>query len=689
MVPAFFIFMKWWQTFLLIAILSTGAFLRWTALDWDSYRHYHPDERFIAWVATTIERPSGNTPLFSPNQTTWNPFYWPPSAESEGISVPQDEQRNYAYGHFPLYMGVATTRAIERVAPHLQERLPADWQFTQDVLNGAERIEYRHLTAVTRWLTGLLDTLTILVLFWLGKRVWSVNIGLLASGFLALNVMHIQLSHFFTTDPYLTFFVVCAITSWVYAITSSSQSAQKWFLFLGAICTGLAVGSKFSAILLVIPLAVTLLLLYGWQKTISWGVLLGGTAVMVFALTNPFAIIDQTCDLITPAVDLRFVQIPKLNWGSCYLSNILTQSRMVDGSLDAPFTRQYEDTISFIYHIEMQLRWGMGYLLGGFAFAGFGWVCWQAVQWLLQAVRQQREEDVAKKRIRPLPQQLADISPIALPNLVILAWVLPFFLSTGDFYVKFMRYLQPITPFLILYGVVLLVWLIEKQRRIGQAILSLTLLMSLLYAVAFVNQYQAPHPWITGSEWIFRNVPARSLILSEQWDDSIPSSLEVDGERRRRSEYRNGQLSWHTYADEKDNLDRLYNNLDLLEVADYVTIVSNRAYGVAPQQPDRFPLSSQYHQLLFDGELGYELVFVNGRFPSLGSYQFHASTFGTLTPPAEVDAYLADSTNWGRADESFIVYDQPLTMIFQNTGGLTMEEMLALFELPESVDKNE
>jgi hypothetical protein len=39
--------------------------------------------------------------------------------------------------------------------------------------------------------------------------------------------------------------------------------------------------------------------------------------------------------------------------------------------------------------------------------------------------------------------------------------------------------------------------------------------------------------------------------------------------------------------------------------------------------------------------------------------------------------------NWGRADESFTVYDQPLTIIFQNRGRLSAEEMQAFFTLPE------
>jgi len=42
--------------------------------------------------------------------------------------------------------------------------------------------------------------------------------------------------------------------------------------------------------------------------------------------------------------------------------------------------------------------------------------------------------------------------------------------------------------------------------------------------------------------------------------------------------------------------------------------------------------------------------------------------------------------NLGRADESFIVYDQPLTIIFQNSGNLTASQMRQQFvvKVPDS-----
>ncbi|NIP26149.1 MAG: hypothetical protein GWO38_20590, partial [Phycisphaerae bacterium] len=163
------------KVLLLGLVLLAAAVLRLTGLDWDwdGYNHYHPDERFITLVATSIEWPEDWGRAFIPDESTINPFYWPPGADSEGIILEQDQPRRFAYGHFPLYLGVAFTRLMERVGPALEPLLPAEWLFTQDILNGAGWIEFRHLTAVTRLLTALVDVLTVAMTFFVGWRLYN------------------------------------------------------------------------------------------------------------------------------------------------------------------------------------------------------------------------------------------------------------------------------------------------------------------------------------------------------------------------------------------------------------------------------------------------------------------------------------------------------------------------------------
>ncbi len=342
---------------------------------------------------------------------------------------------------------------------------------------------------------------------------------------------------------------------------------------------------------------------------------------------------------------------------------------MVSGRADLGFTRQYAGTTPYIYYAEMLARWGLGPIMAFVALAGLAWVVWEVIRSL-------RGSPNGRDALARL---------VAQPVVVVLLWVLPYVLLTGSFYVKFLRYTQPVIPFLLIFGAALLWrWRYPAGRY---AFAGIVLLVSALYAVAFVGLYRAEHPWNAASRWIYENVPSGTTILSEQWDDSLPVNLNISGEPRARSEYPNVELTWLTYPDAADNEARLMANLELLAGADYLTILSNRVYGVVPRLPERYPLSGQYHQLLFDGALGYEPVWVGGRAPQLLGVEWRADTFGWpgLRPPGMVTDYLGQSPglSLGRADESFIVYDQPLTMIFRNTGRLSAEQMRAVFDLAD------
>jgi hypothetical protein len=276
-------------------------------------------------------------------------------------------------------------------------------------------------------------------------------------------------------------------------------------------------------------------------------------------------------------------------------------------------------------------------------------------------------------------------------SFILFLWVLPYFLITGALHVKFMRYMQPITPFLILYGAALLLHVLRSTRLRAtrplwrNVTVAAILLATAVHTLAFTNIYHQAHPWDAAAQWIYRNVPPGTLILSEQWDDYLPATMVVDGALRRREEYPNQELTWLTGSGERDDEAKLRANLERLASAEYLTILSNRVYGVAPRLPSFYPLSSRYHQLLFDGSLGYEPVWVGGRYPKLFGLYLTPDSFSWpgLEPPSLVKEMLTElpGINGGRADESFTVYDQPLTLIFRNTDHLTAEEMLPFFSV--------
>ena len=113
-----------------------------------------------------------------------------------------------------------------------------------------------------------------------------------------------------------------------------------------------------------------------------------------------------------------------------------------------------------------------------------------------------------------------------------------------------------------------------------------------------------------------------------------------------------------------------------LAAGDYLIIASNRLYGVAPRLPARYPLTSLYYRALFDERLGFEVVAVARRYPTLGGWRIVDDPFAPAGVAAPSLAEFSERDwNWGAADESFTVYDHPLAMVFQNVKRLTAEEM--------------
>jgi hypothetical protein len=157
----------------------------------------------------------------------------------------------------------------------------------------------------------------------------------------------------------------------------------------------------------------------------------------------------------------------------------------------------------------------------------------------------------------------------------------------------------------------------------------------------------------------------------------------MDGEYKNRDRYIMTDVNWLSGTEEHDSEAKLADNLSTIAKADYLVLASNRNYGVIPRLAERYPLSSQYYQMLFDGDLGYEVVYTNLRSPNFAEFHLKPDNFSWpgLEPPQEVTKYLDEIPGilWGRFDESFTVYDQPTVIILKNIARFTAEEMNQLF----------
>ena len=216
---------------LLAVILLAGAALRFYNIAWDNGTLPHPDERStVAFYAPSIRWPADWSTALDPCRSPLNPFW----------DTQTGRRRSYTYGHFPLYLLVATGDLLHRLASPAEtlNLPPATVAFLRQANTG---LGY---AVVGRALVALFDTLSIGLVFLIARRLYGPWAGLLAAALSAFAVLHIQLAHFFAVDPISTTFVLLTIFA---SIRMLQTRTPRWAMLAG-VAVGLAVSSKFSAL---------------------------------------------------------------------------------------------------------------------------------------------------------------------------------------------------------------------------------------------------------------------------------------------------------------------------------------------------------------------------------------------------------------------------------------------------------
>jgi 4-amino-4-deoxy-L-arabinose transferase-like glycosyltransferase len=610
------------ETLTLVLILVVAAALRLYGLNWDGGHWLHPDERQIYFVVLRLHWPGSLAVALSPSSPL-NPHF-------------------FAYGSLPIYL-------LKGVVALLQPLWPA--------LRDTDNL---HLAG--RPLAVLFDLGTVYLTYRLARRLWRPLAkpaavpsagddpqpgrghwpALLAAAFVALAVLHLQLAHFYTADTPLAFFVLLSL--YFAAAVARPGSGRRQEIALG-VALGLALATKVSAapLLFVLPVAYDiraraahpgsgasptgLARLTGILRPMLLPLLV---AAAVFFLTQPYALID---------------------WRN-YLDQTLRESQIARGDLDVPYTLQYAGTLPLLYTLWQTALWALPLPLGLVAWAS---LAASLLRWLRHG---------------------------SWADALLLAWVGPTLVITGLQYTKYLRYMLPVLPVLCILTAALLAGLIHKHRtarkssaahppssifhlpsapirRLSSIALVLLLLASLAYALAFVSLYAAPHSWISASDWIYRNLPAGSTLAVEHWDTALPLIVTVDGVGHGPTDYAYRTLNLY---DEPDDAAKWQTLAADLSASDLLVVASRRLYGSIPRLPERYPVASRYYDLLFAGELGFELV---------GEFTRGPSWLNPRLPPLPGAA-----PGLLHPDESFVVYDHPRALILRNVERLPAPELL-------------
>lgn len=501
---------------LLLLILILAGYFRFTGLNWDQNFHLHPDERFLTIVGSSLQGAPDPVTYLRTSESTLNPY--------------NVGQTFFVYGNFPMTI----------------TRYGAEW--TNQLCNtftGADGVApawcthnfvaYDGIHIFGRFLSGLVDLLSIVFLFLIGRRLYNNWIGLMAALLMALAVMPIQQSHFFTMDNWAaaltTFTIYTAVRIAGFGDINVKWQKRWWILF--GVGLGLAVASRINVapLALMVNVAGLLWLLrrgHSWASikaditdTISqnpvaqlsdsgnlpsadiqrmiFGIALAAiVSFFAFRVAQPYAFADSALiretALTETGTEPNFISVAiqsVVGFNPQWRANMDEIQNVQGSDYSAPFALQWTDRTPILFPFTNMVLYGMGITAGLMA--------WVGVLWALARTVQGRPDWMAH----------------ALP----MGWSLFYFAFMGTRWVTSTRYFLPIYPTMLLMAAWALWTILQRARasssqlrplQIGgaMALIVTVVVPSYLWATAYMKTYTQPMTRIEASSWILDNVPS-------------------------------------------------------------------------------------------------------------------------------------------------------------------------------------
>lgn len=575
--------------------IMTGFILRTYNINWDQGFHLHPDERAIVLYTLPLSLPSSLSQFFSINSPLNSHFF--------------------AYGNFPLYL----------------LRFSANIASNFNPLFG----QYQSINLIGRLLSAFFDSLTILVIFIITKKIASVKTALIASFIYSIMVLPIQLSHFYAVDTLLTFFITLTLLRLIIFYENPNFKNA----FLAGVSIGFSLATKISAIAILsaVVSATTadfmLLFIKNIHKTHIW--IFHLTRTIKKLIYESFIIISISAITFIILEPYAIIDFPN------FLQQNLQQAQMTQNAFIFPYTLQFVGIIPYFYEIKNIFLWGEGVFLATLSIAGLFIIIGKILK---------DEENKISQKI-----------------LIILVFFLSYFFVVGKFAIGFIRYLLPIYPILTIFAAFIVSLIERKIKKINLkiAIGILFSVLSLFWTLTFLNIYFKPNTRVSASYWINKNIKHGSNIAIEHWDDSLP----LFGQQNF------NMITLPLY--DPDNIQKWEDINNSLEKADYIIIASNRLYIPLQKLTNCailplfkcYPITANYYKNLFSGKNvlanlnaietnNLKKIFVKNK----QQIRFKKVAIFKNSPKIPfLNIYINDQG----ADESFTVYDHPKIIIFK------------------------
>jgi Dolichyl-phosphate-mannose-protein mannosyltransferase len=182
--------------------------------------------------------------------------------------------------------------------------------------SGAELLARWRTDPTPIWVTArVVAALTCMVgvaaVFAVGRRLWNASVGLVAAALLSFAFLPVAYSRYALTD--VGVFAPVALAA-LAVVLIAEDGRRRWFVAAGA-AVGLACGFKYTAGVLVVPLALAVVVRARRDEALAVLVsaaLAVAAAVVVFLVTTPYFALDLDRALYQIKVQARNADVPKV-----------------------------------------------------------------------------------------------------------------------------------------------------------------------------------------------------------------------------------------------------------------------------------------------------------------------------------------------------------------------------------------
>lgn len=462
---------------------------------------------------------------------------------------------------------------------------------------------------VGRFLSAFFSATSVLLAYFFSRLLFGkkkpIHIAIFTL-LTAISVGYIQYAHFAVTESMLIwYFFIISILSLKY-----HASQNNLYLFCTAIVIGVATATKTTAIIFSLIPAIYWLWSFGKRRNQRM-------------LMEPLIVLSLVFTFFFVSSPYNLLNFEKFKLAMQY------EEGVVKGTAKVPYTIQFNNTPAYLYQFG-QMHWYLGPILPTLSIIALVYLGLVSYQ---------------KRRL-----VMANMWPFIIFGIVYAVYV-------GGWHTKFIRYLIPLLPIMHLLSA----WFLGElwRKKFGRYLVLVILVITIGWTILFASIYFREHPRIEASKWIFQNVPARSTILTEHWDDGLPIHM------------RGTDITRYTIDDmelyQPDSITKTREIAEQLAGADYVAISSRRLIDSVGKDQELFPVFSNYYKLLFTGQLGYQQV---------ASFHNYPRLFGLVI-------------NDDVSEESFQTYDHPSVWIFRNTQQKSAEDIYKIIYQGYNLKNNE